>query len=304
MTRAASAAPESTETPALPEAPNNDNLTTTTNNNNDDDTNIIATEATPTEANSTPTTEQERLFHAEVNVELTAEPITQIVTDMAVQARQNIINAKVAAVAAGTDNINDGDFDWVMVAQQAVSEAEVKAKEAVLELVGPVARSAWIEGRDADELEKGTPIIRDDGVGNGAERMSHSAGENGVDGGAIVASVKMLEEFTDGDEDTDAAPAEDDVAMADADAAPEAQDTVYEDPNRPLCFCRQPAYGETVYGCDGEGCRYEWYHESCLKRVLYKKNFPKPDKDWLCPYCGEYRVKAAMLPPKQKKSKV
>lgn len=289
-------APEANVTATLSDVSNNDDISIS--NNDDNETNIVTTDTTPP-----PTEGQERLFHAEVNVELTAEPITQIIVDMAAQAKQNIINAHSASLAASTDQNDIVDFDWVAAAHRAVDEAEVKAEKAVLELVGPVARRAWIEGRAEDELEKGTPVIREDGIGNGAEREDHDAGEDDMEEEAVIASVEMQEESSDEDDNTDTATADDDVTMVDADAAPEAQVMVYEDPNLLLCFCKQPTYGETVYGCEGANCPYEWYHESCLKRVLYKRDLPKPDQDWLCPYCGEYRVKAAMLPPKKKKSK-
>lgn len=200
---------------------------------------------------------------------------------------------------AGADSTIEGDFDWVKLAHRAVAEAEAKAKEAVLELVGPVARRAWIEGRAEDELEKGTPVIRNDGAGYGTEGKGRGVDENGVEDGKIVASVEAEAEPSDEYENSDAAADEEDTAMADADTVSAAQGPLhYEDPDRPLCFCQQPTYGETVYGCDGGNCPYEWYHESCLKRVLYARHFPKPDEGWLCPYCGEYRVKFAMEAPK------
>ena len=47
------------------------------------------------------------------------------------------------------------------------------------------------------------------------------------------------------------------------------------------CYCQQPDNGTTMLGCDNNGCEYEWFHLSCLKR----KRVPPPHVNWYCKEC-------------------
>lgn len=274
-----------------------------------------------TEGQATPPT-YERLFHATVNVHLTAEPVTQIVTDMAAKAVQRIADAGANIANTGIDIRATGDFGWVAIARQAIEEAEMKAKQAVLGLVGPVAEKAWVEKREVaeGEGEVGALVSREGPIGASAAGAVGGVGLDGVKNDEVEdeEAASDVDGEVDGDEDVDvsmggtAAAAEDGEEVEDAatdastnataatDAAADADPEDDEDPNRLLCFCNQPGNGEVVYACEsGPACKIEWYHESCLKRVLYKADFPKPDQEWKCPYCGEYGVKAKMAPPKK-----
>lgn len=50
------------------------------------------------------------------------------------------------------------------------------------------------------------------------------------------------------------------------------------DPQPLYCYCQQVSFGEMV-GCDGEHCRFEWFHYACvgLKRP--------PKGKWYCEDC-------------------
>ncbi|QLG72019.1 hypothetical protein HG535_0C03720 [Zygotorulaspora mrakii] len=46
------------------------------------------------------------------------------------------------------------------------------------------------------------------------------------------------------------------------------------------CFCQSVSYGEMV-ACDGEHCKFEWFHYSCV-------NLKEPPKGaWFCPDCRQ-----------------
>lgn len=60
------------------------------------------------------------------------------------------------------------------------------------------------------------------------------------------------------------------------------------------CFCQRVSYGEMV-GCDGEDCKYEWFHISCVGL-----SNPLPDT-WYCDECKAKLEKDANGPPKKKK---
>ena len=50
------------------------------------------------------------------------------------------------------------------------------------------------------------------------------------------------------------------------------------------CFCQSVSYGEMV-ACDGENCKFEWFHYSCV-------NLKEPPKGaWFCPDCRQQMSK-------------
>lgn len=207
------------------------------------------------------------LFHAEVDVELTAGPILNIIADMAAQAIQGL-----QTKASKSDSKRSRNFDWINLAKQAITEAEITAKDAIINYVGSAAQSAWEEGRSADEVERGSPVVtlagenQDTPSENTEPRILASIEEEPAESGEIelVGAEPGLLQKT--------------------------------------CYCGEGENGHQMYGCDaGDLCRHEWYHEACLVRALYKKHLPKTDADesWLCPYCGSYTVKASMVPFKK-----
>lgn len=53
-----------------------------------------------------------------------------------------------------------------------------------------------------------------------------------------------------------------------------------EDDKQLYCFCQSVSYGEMV-ACDGENCKYEWFHYTCV-------NLKEPPKGaWYCPECRQ-----------------
>lgn len=44
------------------------------------------------------------------------------------------------------------------------------------------------------------------------------------------------------------------------------------------CYCRRPYVGEMI-GCDGDGCRIEWFHFECVGIMM------APQGKWFCPDC-------------------
>eukprot|EP00808_Paulinella_micropora_P011448 g18471.t1 len=63
--------------------------------------------------------------------------------------------------------------------------------------------------------------------------------------------------------------------------APAEEPAVAESSEEVFCTCRKPSWGDMV-GCDGENCRYEWFHFECmgLRR--------KPKGKWYCPDCAPH----------------
>ncbi|KAH3899252.1 histone acetyltransferase YNG2 SCDLUD_004686 [Saccharomycodes ludwigii] len=53
-----------------------------------------------------------------------------------------------------------------------------------------------------------------------------------------------------------------------------------DDDKKLYCFCQNVSYGEMV-ACDGEHCKYEWFHYGCV-------NLTEPPKGkWYCPECKQ-----------------
>ncbi|ETN38151.1 uncharacterized protein HMPREF1541_07775 [Cyphellophora europaea CBS 101466] len=227
----------------------------------------------------------DRLFHAQVDVELTAEPITSIIHNMAADALAGI-DAKAAAAAAPGTSKKIRNFDWANLAKQAILDAEANAKQAVLDFIGPFAKQAWQQGRAADEATHGIPVVNES-VFAGVERGLQ------VDETALSKRAMRTRSSAGRVADTkDASNAKGAAADGVSGAqAPAVVTNIAVEETEVLCFCRQPEHGERMFGCDGENCPHEWYHESCLRRVLKVNDFPKEDKSWLCPWCGKYGVK-------------
>ncbi len=56
-------------------------------------------------------------------------------------------------------------------------------------------------------------------------------------------------------------------------------DDVPIDPNEPIyCFCQRVSFGQMV-GCEGDDCRYEWFHFECVGLT------EEPKGSWYCPEC-------------------
>ena len=49
-----------------------------------------------------------------------------------------------------------------------------------------------------------------------------------------------------------------------------------------LCICGQPNLKEDMIGCDGQNCKFKWYHFSCAE--ITRENLP--EGEWLCGACS------------------
>ncbi|CAH0407417.1 unnamed protein product [Chilo suppressalis] len=45
------------------------------------------------------------------------------------------------------------------------------------------------------------------------------------------------------------------------------------------CYCGKDDRDSPMIGCDGDECRYQWYHYACVGMT------EAPDGNWLCPTC-------------------
>lgn len=63
-----------------------------------------------------------------------------------------------------------------------------------------------------------------------------------------------------------------------------------------FCFCGGPSYGSMV-GCDGEDCKYEWFHYSCVGIT------EQPSGNWFCSDCLAKKQSERDDKKKQKKKK-
>lgn len=244
-------------------------------------------------ATDTPLVPTQRLYHATVDVKLTADPILQVIRNMSAQAIQDI----QTKAAAATSRTRGGGFDWVAAATQSIEQAEAKARQAILEYVAPVAQKAFEDDRasegEGEGADSGVPVVTPMGdgergvvagpvpvpVGEAAGRGASSS----IEPAAVAAGDEGVEE--DGDAEM-------------IDAAGAGRDVEDEDDWTSTCFCGLQDNGDLVFKCAGADCRHTWYHKACLEKAVHKKNLPSVDKDedWFCPYCGKYNVKAAMVP--------
>jgi hypothetical protein len=223
-----------------------------------------------------------RLYHAVVDVELTSEPILQVIRTMSAQAIQDI-HAKAAA--NGTNNIRG--FNWTAIAQQSIEQAEATAKQAILNYVAPIARATFDNQRASDEAKLGTPVVTPE-VGGDVEA------KEACKASPIPVPMTRSKSRAPSTEVVETVEKDQDEEMVDAGDEEEVDDEVWTS----SCFCGLQDNGDFAYKCAGPNCRHIWYHEPCLQKTIHKKNLPTKDdkEDWLCPYCGGYAVKAAMVP--------
>ena len=62
----------------------------------------------------------------------------------------------------------------------------------------------------------------------------------------------------------------------------EANQEVESDMQQTYCYYNRPEEGEMV-ACDNSGCKYQWFHITCLKL----NSLPK-SKFWYCPGCRKH----------------
>ena len=242
-----------------------------------------------------------------VDIELTAQPILQIVSKMAADA---ITDIESKAFVSGTTNIRD--FNWTDIAKQSITKAEADARNMIMNLIGPIAEDAFAKVKAADEAEAGTEVMIPEedrnlvrtrsAVSNTEVEQSileaiaeEPAQEDGdaemIDADTVVDSEKTpAPVHTSTDQVHDAADPQDSATPT-----AEGQDDYWTG----TCYCEYgDVFGDRMIACegkDGQACRHGWFHADCLNVVLYKEHLPT-DQPWQCPYCGDYGVKAKMMP--------
>jgi hypothetical protein len=230
-----------------------------------------------------------------VDVELTAEPIVDIIANMS-DAAVKEIRAKAATVATN-GNPNVERFDWAAVAVKAVKDAEQGARKAVLSYVGPVSEEAFKRAQaDGHFGDDGSPSVTpaidvvEDGKGKPVDVPMEFDEEEGP---ALVSRSATAAKSVEPEDARMVEAGDAEAVGAGAAAAADADD----DWGGKTCFCGEQENGDEVYECSGNAnCPHHWYHKICIEKVVLKKSLPTDDplEEWKCPYCGKYKVKAAM----------